>query len=103
MTKDEFLELMKFPRQWDEWGMFPDELVEIQLSGYESGHENASEHDRNGAFHWWLRRDPTVEQLIKLLKLTHLDPDQLMAEDVRSYIRKASNYNHEVEAIENAT
>ena len=45
MTKDEFLELMNFPRQWDEWGMLPDELLEIQLNGYESGHENTAEHD----------------------------------------------------------
>lgn len=79
--------------------MYPDELFEIQVSNYKPGHEEGSEHDRNGAFHWWLRRNPSKEQLIKLAKLTHLDPDQLMANDVKNYIKNATNYDNEVGEI----
>jgi len=89
---------MLFPKEWVEWDMLPDELMEIQIKGYEPGHEDASEHDRNGAFHWWLKRNPTKEQLTKLLKLTYLDPDPLMGKDIRSYIRKSNNYTSDIEA-----
>jgi hypothetical protein len=97
MTKLEFLQVMKFPKEWDDWGLYPDELFEIQVAHYKPGHENGSEHDRNGAFHWWLCKEPNSETLIKLVKLTHLDPDPLMAADIRSYIRKAKHFNPEVE------
>ena len=88
MTYDKFLKLMKFPKEWMEWEMIPDELASIQIEGYEPGHEDASEHDRNGAFHWWLKRYPSNEQLEKLTKLARLDPDQAMASDVREHIDK---------------
>ena len=52
MTKDQFLSLMGFPKEWDVWGMYPDELFEAQLSLYQPGDEQGAEHDRNGAFHW---------------------------------------------------
>ena len=99
MSIDEYLNLMKFPAEWQEWEMLPSEEWFAKLiSTYESGNENASEHDRNGAFHWWLRQEPSEEQLIKLVKLTFLDPDPLMAKDVRNHIQKAKNYNKSVEA-----
>lgn len=96
MTKEEFILLMQFPQEWVIWNMYPDELSDTQLKGYEPGHEKSSEHDRNGAFHWWLRRNPDKDILMKLLKLSSLDPDQDMATDVRSYICQANNADEEI-------
>lgn len=96
MTKEEFIVLMQFPQEWVTWNMIPDELSQIQMNWYEKGHENASEHDRNGAFHWWLRRNPEKDVLMTLLKLSSLDPDQLMAADVRRYIFRADNADEKV-------
>ena len=89
MNKSDFLVLMKFPLQWQEWGLYPDELFLGQLALYKPGDEAASEHDRNGAFHWWLRRRPDLGVLEKLLLLTQADPDPIMAEDARRYIEEA--------------
>ena len=75
-----------------------DEYMNSLIESYTPGMENASEHDRNGAFHWWLKRDPSEAKLTTLAKLTWLDPDPLMAESVREYIRKAVNYSSAVEA-----
>ena len=97
MTKNEFLKLMNFPAEWELWEMYPDELYETQISRYRSGHEDGSEHDRNGAFHWWIRKNPNSDQLRKLLKLTYLDPDIHMAEDVRERLRRVENYIKELE------
>ena len=86
MTKDEFLILMRFPIQWKEWDMYPDELFEGQVSRYVLGNETGSEHDRNEAFHWWLKRELSRDQFEKLEKLTYLDPDAGLGSDVRSYL-----------------
>ncbi|MBT2116106.1 hypothetical protein KK141_01060 [Dyella sp. LX-66] len=80
---------MKFPPEWEEWGLYPDELFLEQWALYRSGDEAGSEHDRNGAFHWWLRQKPGLEILEKLLVLTELDRDPVMALDVRRYVEKA--------------
>jgi len=97
MNKEEFLILMNFPTEWQEFNMYPDELSKIQISGYKPGNENASEHDRCGAFHWWLKQEPTEAQLITLMKLAYLDPEPLMGEDIKNYIRKSKNYTIAVE------
>jgi len=105
MTKQAFLKLMNFPPEWLEWDMYPDELFEPQLKMYKRGDERGSEHDRNGAFHWWLktnpkpalgRKAPTKEQLKRLIKLTYLDPDKDMAASVRKYISRAENCDQEL-------
>ncbi len=96
MDKSEFLKLMNFPADWLTLEMYPDELSVMQSNGYVPGHENGSEHDRNGAFHWWLKREPSKVQLIKLVSLTRVDPDQHMAEDVRMRIGKAKHCDDEV-------
>ncbi|HCL5274750.1 TPA: hypothetical protein N2G37_002352 [Salmonella enterica] len=98
MNKDEFLKKMNFPIEWETYDMYPDELYFLQMTNYQEGDEQGSEHDRNGAFHWWLKRDPTKKQLALLIKLTHLDPDQLMANDVQRYIRQATNYDCSLES-----
>lgn len=87
---------MKFPKEWLDYGMYPEDLWEFQKNGFDEEHVEASEHDRNGAFHWWLRKDPTKDELIKLVKLTFLDPDPIMAADVRSHIRKHPNADQDV-------
>ena len=96
MKAEEFLNLMNFPKKWQELEMYPDTLSEIQISGYKPGNECASEHDRAGAFHWWLKQEPTEEQLIKLMKLAYLDPEPLMGEDIKGYIEKSKNYSEAV-------
>ncbi|MCR1320266.1 hypothetical protein ACKURH_21090 [Enterobacter soli] len=93
MNKDDFLKKMNFPIEWIIYDMYPDELYALQITYYQEGDEQGSEHDRNGAFHWWLKRNPNKNELALLIKLTYLDPDQLMANDVRSYIRQAKNYD----------
>lgn len=82
MTKTEFMVLMRFPAEWDLLHMYPDDLFAIQRAGYEPGHEEGSEHDRNGAFHWWLRQGTTPAQLLNLYHLAALDPDKPLGADV---------------------
>lgn len=43
---------MQYPREWVEWDMLPDELINTQLAEYEPGGERTSERYRNGAFHF---------------------------------------------------
>ncbi len=81
---------MGFPKEWLEWDMYPDEFFQGQLGVYEPG-EKDDEHYRYGAFHYWLKRNPTKETLLKLAKLSWLDSDQIMAADARKYISKAEN------------
>lgn len=97
MTKKEFLVLMRFPPEWLHLGMYPDELWMSQLAGYKPGHEQAPEHDRNGAFHWWLSKEPDKQTLVKLTVLAEKDPDQIMADDVRNYILQAKSCDSEIE------
>ena len=89
MTRDQWLTLMKFPVEWSEWGLLPEEFVNIQIKGYEPGHENASEHDRHGAFQWWLKREPSEAVLVQLAQLSRLDPDPHMGNFVRECIANA--------------
>jgi hypothetical protein len=100
MIKIDFLKLMQFPIEWLDWEMYPDDLFDWQISRYQSGHEDASEHDRNGAFHWWLRRSPDKNQLEKLLRLAALDPEPFLGPDVCQYLRKATNYDQELSILE---
>ncbi len=96
--------MMGFPSEWEEWEMYPEELFKLQLDGYSPGNESGSEHDRNGAFHWWLAKSPNSEALLKLAKLSWLDPDQIMAEDARKHIERASSADQPVKAAcRNAT
>src|SRR3954453_7738676 len=91
MSKLEFMQRMHFPADWHYWEMYSDDLYDKQLASYEPGNEEASEHFRNGAFHWWLARNLSDEQLIKLVFLTTQDPDRKMAQDVRRHILRRSS------------
>jgi len=99
MDKAEFARLMAYPAEWLEWDMYPDELFEQQLNLYHPGDERAAEHDRNGAFHWWLKRNLTADQLEKLVALSFKDPDPLMAEDVRHYIASRTDLPQEIRKL----
>lgn len=92
MRKRDFLALMEFPPEWTEWRMYPADarFLRGQLKSYEPGAERASEHFRNGAFHWWLRRRPAQQQVRKLILLTVLDPDPILAKDVRRRLSRFS-------------
>ncbi len=98
MDKSEFMQLMSIPTEWEAFGMYPDELFAVQMKHFNPSHIEGSEHDRNGMFHWWLRRQPSKSDLIKLVTLSRLDPDQLMGEDVRSHIARAKNADGDVQA-----
>ena len=102
MTRNEFIRLMQYPSEWDEWGMLTEELMDIQMGEYYPGSERSSEHFRNGAFAYWLHEDPSKEVLLKLVKLSYLDPDSPMGEWLRSeHISKSQNADGEVmEAIQ---
>jgi hypothetical protein len=101
VKKSEFLTLMQYPSEWLEWDMYPDELFNLQVSNFQPGHEQGAEHDRNGAFHWWIRKEPSAEELRKLIQLTHLDPDRPMATDVRTRLRKLPNYEPSMDSTRN--
>lgn len=96
VKKTDFLKVMNFPEEWLSSGMYPDELFHGQLAIYKPGDEQGSEHDRNGAFHWWLRRNPSKAQLSNLLRLAALDSETLMALDVLSYIEKSAAFDEEL-------
>jgi hypothetical protein len=89
MTRSEYIALMRFPPQWELWGMLPDAYLTRAISAYRPGHEDASEHDRNGAFHYWLRQRPSKSQLLTLYRLSLLEPDIDMAADWRNHLAKA--------------
>ena len=105
MNRAEYLSLMNFPSQWEEWNMIPDEWLIEAISSYQPGNENASEHDRHGAFQWWLRHQHLeANQLVSLAKLTFLDPEPLMGEYVRQCITEHKGYCKDVEhALQPAT
>lgn len=92
ITKADFLKLMRFPAEWHDWGMYPQELFEIQKNDYKNGNELASEHTRFGAFIWWIHNNPSAKELTTLFLLTYVDPDQFMANDARQRLRSADNY-----------
>jgi hypothetical protein len=96
MSKEQFSKLMGFPNEWLQWDMYPDELFIAQAALYKPSDEQASEHDRNGAFHWWLKREPSKDVLRKLVLLSYLDPDSEMGSDVRQYIAKARHCDNEI-------
>jgi len=99
MTKSEFLHLMGYPEEWLVWDMYPDELFQKQFEMYRPGDERGAEHDRNGAFHWWLKKDLDEDRLKKLIALTFKDTDQIMAADVRRYISNRSSLSQALKAL----
>jgi hypothetical protein len=96
MDIESYLALMHFHPRWKEYGLVPEDHLRLLMETYEPGIENASEHDRNGVFHWWLKQSPSKDVLVKLVELSYLDADQLMADDVRRHITKSERFDSEV-------
>lgn len=102
ITEEDFVKLMQYPQVWLEWNMLPKIVVENQLREYQPGDERGSEHYRNSAFQFWLRGPATEEQLLKLVKLTTLDPETIMEKYIREKdIPKCENFTHKVAALIN--
>lgn len=100
MTKNEFIQLMQYPREWFEWDMLPDELINGQIAEYAPASEQTAERYRNAAFHFWLRKKPDKEILLKLIKLSYLDPEPLMSYVLRKeHIANAENVDEDVAQV----
>jgi hypothetical protein len=99
LNKEQFAELMQFPKAWLAWGMYNDELFKIQLADCEPRSEDAPEHYRYGAFRWWLGRTLTNEELTKYVALTFLDPDQAMAGSARRDLASSKALSPELRAL----
>jgi hypothetical protein len=95
----QYLELMEFHERWTQYDLLPPSLLHQLISTYAPGMEAASEHDRNSVFHWWLSRSPEKDMLMKLVELSFLDGDQLMAGDVRRHIRASPACDEEIAAL----
>lgn len=100
MTQAEFLKLMRYPREWLEWEMLPDELISGQMAEYEAGSSRAPEGYRSAAFHFWLRANPSKDILLKLIRLSYLDPEPLMSYCLRKdHIANAENVDEDVAQV----
>jgi len=98
-TKNKMAEILHFPKEWLEWKMYPDEKFLAHRKLFQPGNESDSENERNETFHHWLSRELTEDQLLKLTRLSHLDPDPSMAEDIRRHINKHKNCTPKVKQL----
>ena len=97
MTRNEFIQLMQYPREWREWSMLPDALLDAQMAEYQPGSEQNAGRYRNAAFHFWLQQRPGKAILMKLIRLSYLDPDPLASYAFRKeHIANAENLDEEV-------
>ena len=90
-TKNKMAEILHFPKEWLEWKMYPESLFFAHRKQFQPGNESDSENERNETFHHWLSKELTEDQLLKLAKLSQLDPDPNMAKDIRDHINKHKN------------
>lgn len=94
MTRNEFIQLMQYPREWLEWEMLPDELIDAQIAEYQPGSAHTTERYRHAAFHYWLQRRPSNATLLKLIRLSYLDPDPMSSYVLRKeHLARAENAN----------
>lgn len=98
-SKQRLAELLQFPKEWLEWDMYPDTLFLEHRKQFQPGNESSSENERNEVFHYWLARDLTEVQILKLVQLARLDPDPLMGEDVARHILKHKNCPPQVKQV----
>lgn len=89
--KNRLAKILHFPQEWLAWKMYPDKIFLEHRKLFQPGNESDSENERSEAFHYWLSRELTEDQLIKLVKLSQLDLDPMMAEKIRAHIRKHKN------------
>jgi len=100
MKTEDYLELMRFPKEWQELEMVPDEeFVSEHIFHLKPGMEHTPEHARHEAFHYWLAREPSTDQLVRLTKLSLLDPDAEMGESIRAVILKLGNCDDDLREL----
>ena len=90
-TKPRLAKLLEFPKEWLAWKMYPEEIFLAHRKLFLPGNESDSENERNETFHYWLSRELSEDQFLKLVKLSQLDPDPLMAENIQAHIKKHKN------------
>jgi hypothetical protein len=98
-TKNKMAEVLHFPKEWLEWKMYPESIFLEHRKQFQPGNESDSENERNETFHHWLSRDLTEDQLLKLIKLSQLDPDPTMGKDVRNHLNKHKNCTPKVKKL----
>jgi len=98
-TKNKLAEILHFPKEWLEWKMYPDSLFFDHRKQFQPGNESDSENERSETFHHWLSRELTEDQIIKLIKLSQLDPDPMMVENIQSHITKHKNCTPKVKKL----
>ena len=101
-TKNRLAELLEFPKEWLEWKMYPEEVFLEHRREFLPGNESDAENERNEAFHYWLSKELTEDQLLKLVQLSQLDPDPLMAKNIRSHIQEHKNCTSKVKELLNS-
>ena len=99
LTKNKLAEILHFPKEWLEWNMYPDGIFLEHRKLFQPGNESDSENERNETFHHWLSRELTEAQLLRLVKLSQLDPDPTMASDVREHINKHKNCTPKIKQL----
>lgn len=100
MNTNGYLQLMRFPPEWQQWHMVPDEsYINEHIHALKPGMEHAPEHCRHEAFHFWLARNPSTERLTCLTRLSFLDPDTTMGESVRAEILQFKNCDRHLRAL----
>ena len=100
MIRNEFIQLMQYPREWREWDMLPDELIDAQMAEYQSRNEQNAGRYRNAAFHFWLQQGPGKEILLKLIRLSYLDPDPLASYAFRKeHLANTENTDEDVAQV----
>ena len=100
-TKNRLAEILEFPTEWLEWDMYPEELFLEHRKKFMPGNESDAENERNEVFHYWLSRELTEDQLLRLVKLSQLDPDLLMAEDIQNHIKNHKSCTPKVKELLN--
>lgn len=102
-TKNRLADLLDFPQEWLSWEMYPDEMFVAHKQQFQPGDESDSENERNETFHYWLSRELDEEQLRKLVQLSQLDPDPVMAENIQDHIQNHKNCTPSVKELLNAS
>jgi hypothetical protein len=98
-TKEKLAEILHFPKEWLKWKMYPDSLFFEHRKQFQPGNESDSENERNETFHHWLSKELTEDQLLKLVRLSQLDPYPTMASDIKDHINKHKNCTPKVKKL----
>src|SRR6266545_5603696 len=90
LARSELLQRLRFPKIWEEKGLYPDDLYQVQLEAFiaeardhgippdDYSSAGGMEHYRYGAFRFWLFRNPGREVYEALMEAAVLDPDPPM-------------------------